>query len=95
MRVEWKNNILSSEIRAGIFFVGLLSVMLLTSFISFISIDDFDNTVMVSGSLQPTEEPGDKLVQVVKDSTTSYGIVNNETEFIGAFNTTYSISGSI
>jgi hypothetical protein len=69
--------------------------MLLTSFISFISIDDFDDTVMLSGSVQPTEEPGDNVVQIVKDSMTSYSIVNNETEFIGAFNTTYSISGSI
>jgi hypothetical protein len=96
MRVERKNNILSSKIRAGIVFVELLSAMLLTSFISFISIDDFDNTIMVSGSLQPTEElPGENVVQVVKDSMTSYSIVNNETEFISAFDTTYSISGSI
>jgi hypothetical protein len=96
MRVERKNNILmSSKIRAGIVFAGLLSVMLLTSFISFISMDDFDNTIMVSGSLQPTEEPGENVVQVGKDSMTSYSIVNNETEFIGAFDTTYSISGSI
>jgi hypothetical protein len=95
MRVEWKNNILSSKIRAGIVFVGLLSAMLLTSFISLISIDDLDNTIMVSGSLQPTEEPGENAVQVVKDSMTSYSIVNNETEFISAFDTTYSISGSI
>lgn len=95
MRVERKNNILSSKIRAGIVFVGLLSIMLLTSFISFISIDDFDNTIMVSGSLQPTEEPGENVVQVVKDSTTSYSIVNNETEFISAFDIAYSISGSI
>jgi hypothetical protein len=92
MRVKWRNNILSSKISV---FVGLLSVMLLTSFISFISIDDFDDTVMLSGSVQPTEEPGDNVVQIVKDSMTSYSIVNNETEFIGAFNTTYSISGSI
>jgi hypothetical protein len=69
--------------------------MLLTPFISFISIDDLDNTIMVSGSLQPTEEHGENVVQVVKDSMTSYSIVNNETEFIGAFDTTYSISGSI
>src|SRR5262245_26145886 len=95
MRVEWKNNILSSKMRAGIVFVGLLSVMLLTWYISFISIYYFDNTIMVSGLLQPTEEPGENVVQVVKDSMTSYSIVNNETEFIGAFDTTYSISGSI
>jgi hypothetical protein len=92
MRVKWRNNILSSKISV---FVGLLSVMLLTSFIPFISIDDFDDAVMVSGSLQPTGEPGDNIVQIVKDSMTSYSIVNNETEFIGAFDTTYSISGSI
>jgi hypothetical protein len=92
MTVEWKNNILSSKIRAEIVFVGLLSVMLVTSFIS---IDDFDNTIMVSGSVQPTEEPGENVVQIVKDSMTSYSIVNNKTEFIGAFDTTYSISGSI
>jgi hypothetical protein len=92
MRVKWRNNILSSKISV---FVGLLSVMLLTSFIPFISIDDFDDAVMVSGSLQPTGEPGDNIVQIVKDPMTSYSIVNNETEFIGAFDTTYSISGSI
>jgi hypothetical protein len=92
MRVKWRNNILSSKISV---FVGLLSVMLLTSFIPFISIDDFDDAVMVSGSLQPTGEPGDNIAQIVKDSMTSYSIVNNETEFIGAFDTTYSISGSI
>jgi hypothetical protein len=61
MRVEWKNNILSSKIRAGIVFVGLLSAMLLTSFILLISIDDLDNTIMVSGSLPPTEEPGENV----------------------------------
>jgi hypothetical protein len=92
MKVGWPNKISSLKIGTAIVFVGLLSVILPTSFIS---IDDFDNTIMISGSVEPTEEPGEKVVQIAKDSMTSYSIVSNETEFIGAFDTTYSISGNI
>ena len=48
---------------------------------------------MASGSIQSTEEPEENVVQIIKDSMASYSIVNNETEFVGAFDATYSISG--
>jgi hypothetical protein len=92
MKADWSNKISSSRVRTAIIFVGLLSVMLPTSFIPR---DDFDSAIMLSASVQPIEDPAESVVQIVKDSTTSYSIVNNETEFIGAFDTTYSISGNI
>lgn len=91
MKFNLPNEVSNSYLKAIIVFVVILSFMLPTSFLS---LKDSARMNMASGSLQSTDEPGAKVVQIVKDSMTTYNIVNNETEFIGAFDTTYTISGN-
>ena len=81
----------SPKIKSAIILVGILSFVLPTSFFS---LKDFISMNMASGSVQSTDKLEENVVKVVKDSMTSYNIVNNETEFIGAFDTTYTISGN-
>ena len=49
---------------------------------------------MALGSIQFTEEQEENVVHIIRDSMASYSLVNNETEFVGAFDATYSISGN-
>jgi hypothetical protein len=67
MKVKMPSNKLSSKLKIAIVIVGLLFVMLP---VPFISIDEFDNAINVSGSVVPTEEPRENVVQIVKDSET-------------------------
>lgn len=89
MKVDCPNKMLNLQLTVATFFVGLLSAMLVTSVFS---IDGFTSTLLASGSNLTAEEPED-VVHIVRDSMASYNLVNNETEFVGAFDTTYSISG--
>jgi hypothetical protein len=91
MKVDWPNRKLNLQLTVATFFVGLLSAMLVTSVFT---IDGFTITIMASGSNLTAEEPKEDVVHVVRDSMASYSLVNNETEFIGTFDTTYSISGN-
>jgi hypothetical protein len=92
MKVKMPSNKLTSKLKIAIVIVGLLFVMLP---VPFISIDQFDNAINVSGSVVPTEEPRENVVQIVKDSETGYSIVDNETEYKDSFDTTNSILGNI
>lgn len=87
MNVKPSNKMSSTQVKSAVVFVGILSFVLYTSFFS---LKDFTSTNMASGSVELQEN----VVQIVKDSMTRYNIVNNETEFIGSFDTTYSISGN-
>ncbi len=91
MKLDWPNKKLNLQLTVATFFVGLLSAMLVTSFFS---IDGFTSTLLASGSNLTAEEPEEDVVHIVRDSMASYNLVNNETEFVGAFDTTYSISGN-
>ena len=90
MKVDWPNKMLNLQLTVATFFVGLLSAMLVTSVFS---IDGFTSTNMASGSNLTADEQEEDVVHIVRDSMASYNLVNNETEFVGAFDTTYSISG--
>jgi hypothetical protein len=90
MKVDCPNKRLNLQLAVATFYVGLLSAMLV---ISVFSIDGFASTLLASGSNLTAEEPEEDVVHIVRDSMASYNLVNNETEFIGAFDTTYSISG--
>ena len=85
------NKMSSPKIKSAIILVGILPFVLPTSFFS---LKDFISMNMASGSVQSTDKLEENVVKVVKDSMTSYNIINNETEFIGAFDTTYTISGN-
>jgi hypothetical protein len=91
MKLEWPNKKSNLQLTVPTFFVGLLSAMLVTSFFS---IDGFTSTLLASGSNLTAEEPEEDIVHIVRDSMASYNLVNNETEFVHAFDTTYSISGN-
>jgi hypothetical protein len=71
-------------------FVGVFLAILVTSFFS---LNEFTSTMMASGSIQFTERE-ENVVHIIRDSMASYSLVNNETEFVGAFDATYSISGN-
>jgi hypothetical protein len=91
MKVDWPNKMLNLQLTVATFFVGLLSAMLVTSVFS---IDGFTSTNIASGSNLTADEQEEDVVHIVRDSMASYNLVNNETEFVGAFDTTYSISGN-
>jgi hypothetical protein len=92
MKVDWPpNKMLNLQFTVTTFFVGLLSAMLVTSVFS---TDGFTSTIMASGANLSAEEPGEDVVHIVRDSMASYSLVNNETEFVGTFDTTYSILGN-
>ena len=59
-----------------------------------LSLNDSTSMKMASGSVQSADEVAANYVQIVKDSMTTYNILNNETEFIGVFDTSYTISGT-
>jgi hypothetical protein len=91
MKVDWPHEMLNLQLTIAIFFVGLLSAMLV---ISVFSIDEVTSTIMTSGSNLTAEEPEEDIVHIIRNSMASYNLVNNETEFVGDFDTTYSISGN-
>jgi hypothetical protein len=91
MNIDSLDKMSSLHIKLAVAFLGILFFVLPTSFFS---LNYFTSTIMVLGSVQSTEKPQENIVQIFKNSMTSYSIVNNETEFIGAFDTTYSISGN-
>ena len=91
MNVSLLNKMLRPKIISVIIILGILIFMLPTSFYS---IKDFTSMNMAWGSFQSPNEQKENIVKIIKDSMTSYYIVNNETEFIGTFDTTYSISGN-
>lgn len=91
MTVNMSNNISSPKIKLAIVIVGVLTCML---HISSISPNDSTSTNIALGSIEPTDQQEENGVKIIKDSMTSYNLVNNETEFIGPFNSTYSISGN-
>jgi hypothetical protein len=82
---------LNPHLKASIVFVVILSLMVPSSFLS---LNDPAGMYIASGSAQTTDEAEANVVQIVKDSMTTYNIVNNETEFLGAFDNTYTISGN-
>lgn len=85
------NKISSPKIKLAIVIVGLLNCML---YISSISLNDSTSTNIAFGSIEPTDQQEENGVKITKDSMTSYNLVNNETEFIGPFSSTYTISGN-
>jgi hypothetical protein len=82
---------LNPHLKAIVVFVVILSFMVPSSFLS---LKDPAGMYIASGSGQTTDGADANVVQIVKDSMTTYTIVNNETEFLGAFDTTYTISGN-
>jgi len=91
MTADLPKEMRNPHLKAIIVFVVVLSLMVPTSLMS---INDSSGMNMVLGFGQPTDESEANVVQIVKDSMTTYNIVNNETEFLGAFDTTYTISGN-
>jgi len=91
MTFDLPKEMLNPHLKAIIVFVVILSFMVPTSFLS---LNDSARMDMALGSGQTTDESEANVVQIVKDSMTTYNIVNNETEFLGAFDTTYTISGN-
>ena len=91
MNVSLLNKMLRPKIMSVIVILGIMIFMLPTSFYS---IKDFTSMNMAWGSFQSSNEQKENIVKIIKDSMTSYYIVNNETEFIGSFDTSYSISGN-
>jgi hypothetical protein len=91
MTFELPKEMLNPHLKAIIVFVVILSLMVPSSFLS---LKDPAGMYIASGSAQTTDEAEANVVQIVKDSMTTYNIVNNETEFLGAFDTTYTISGN-
>jgi hypothetical protein len=90
MTFDLPKEMLNPHLKTIIVFVVILSFMVSTSFLS---LNDPAGKYIASGSGQTTDET-DNVVQIVKDSMTTYNIVNNGTEFLDAFNTTYTISGN-
>ena len=80
----------SLQLMVAIMFVGMMSTILVESFVS--TYDSTTNAI-ASGSVQSIEGSEQGVVQIIKDSMTSYNLVNNETEYIGPFDTSYTISG--
>ncbi|MGH9913132.1 MAG: hypothetical protein ACRD4W_11865, partial [Nitrososphaeraceae archaeon] len=72
---------LNPHLKASIVFVVILSLMVPSTFLS---LNDPAGMYIASGSPQTTDEAEANVVQIVKDSMTTYNIVNNETEFLGA-----------
>jgi hypothetical protein len=91
MKVGLPNYMLNLQLTVAIFFEGLLSAMVVPSVFS---IDGFTSTILASGSALTAEESEEDVVHIVSDSMASYNLINNETEFVGAFDTSYSISGN-
>ena len=91
MNLNISNRISSPKIKLAIVIVGVLNCMLS---ISSISLNDSTSTNIALGSIQLTDQQEENGVKIIKDSMTSYNLVNNETEFIGPFSSTYSISGN-
>ncbi|MFY9966355.1 MAG: hypothetical protein WAK50_11520 [Nitrososphaeraceae archaeon] len=91
MTADLPKEMRNPHLKAIIVFLVVLSLMVPTSLLS---INDSSRMNMALGFGQPTDESEANVVQIVKDSMTSYNIVNNETEFLGAFDTTYTISGN-
>lgn len=91
MTFDLPKEMLNPHLKAIIVFVVILSLMLPSSFLS---LNDPAGMYIASGSAQTTDEAEANVVQIVKDSMTTYNIVNNETEFLGAFDNTYTISGN-
>jgi hypothetical protein len=90
MTFDLPKEMLNPHLKAIIVFVVILSFMVPASFLS---LNDYARMDMALGSGQTTDESEANVVQIIKDSMTTYNIVNNETEFLGAFDTTYTISG--
>ena len=90
MTFDLPKEMLNPHLKTIIVFVVILSLMVSTSFLT---LNDPAGKYIASGSGQTTDET-DNFVQIVKDSMTTYNIVNNGTEFLDAFNTTYTISGN-
>ncbi|MGH9993861.1 MAG: hypothetical protein ACRD4J_01320, partial [Nitrososphaeraceae archaeon] len=91
MTFDLPKEMLNPHLKAIIVFVVILSLMVPSSFLS---LNDPAGMYIASGSAQTTDEAEANVVQIVKDSMTTYNIVNNETEFLGAFDNTYTISGN-
>jgi hypothetical protein len=91
MTFDLRKEMLNPHLKAIIVFVVILSFMVPSSLLS---LKDPAGMYIASGSSQTTDGADANVVQIVKDSTTTYTIVNNETEFLGAFDTTYTISGN-
>ena len=91
MKADWPSKMANLQIPVATVFVGVLLAILVTSFFS---LNEFTSTMMASGSIQFTEEQEENVVHIIRDSMASYSLVNNETEFVGAFDATYSISGN-
>ena len=89
MKVDWPSKMANLQIPVATVFVGVLLAMLFTSFFS---LNEFTSTMMALGSIQFTEKQEENVVHIIRDS--SYSLANNETEFVGAFDATYSISGN-
>ncbi len=91
MQVDWPTKMANLQMPVATVFVGVFLAILVTSFFS---LNEFTSTMMASGSIQFTEEQEENVVHIIRDSMASYSLVNNETEFVGAFDATYSISGN-
>jgi hypothetical protein len=91
MTVNVSNKISGPKIKLAIVIVGVLNCML---YISSISLNDPTSMNISFGSIEPTDQQEENGVKIIKDSMTSYNLVNNETEFIGPFSSTYTITGN-
>jgi hypothetical protein len=80
-----------SKIETAIVMLGVMSFLYS---ISYYLLNGHMSVDFAIGSVQSADKLGESVVKIVRDSTTSYDIVNNETEFIDTFHTNYTMSGS-
>ena len=91
MKLNLPNEMSNTRIKAITVFVVILFFMLPTLFLSLKYPTSME---MALGSIQSTDEAGRNFVRIVKDSMTTYNILDNETELIGVFDASYVISGT-
>jgi hypothetical protein len=72
--------------------IVLIAVPFVVVFISFFSLNEYSESNVASASVEAT---GGRVnvVHILRDSTATYNIVDNQTQFIGPFDTTYFILG--
>ena len=91
MKLILPNEMSNARMKVIAVFVVILYFMVPTLFLS---LNDSTSMKMASGSVQSADELAANFVRIVKDSMTTYNILNNETEFVGFFDASCTISGT-
>lgn len=91
MKLILPNEMSNARMKVIAVFVVILYFMVPTLFLS---LNDSTSMKMASGSVQSADDAAANFVRIVKDSMTTYNILNNETEFVGFFDASYTISGT-